>query len=316
MRQFTRAVRFFLLVFAAILGMLAMVVQRMVLYFMRPSRTALWATPEAVGLAYEDVQFPARDGLRLSGWFVPAANAGAEPQPVVLLVHDLAWNRLGTQAESVLDDLLGTQPVNFLPLIHALHGAGYAVLAFDLRNHGLSSDTPLSTFGLEEAHDILGALDYVSARQDVDSRRIGAVGFGMGANAVLFTVPHSEAWRSLVLVQPTTPGLFTARLMVDRFGPPGVAILTIVEAIYRWRSGNLSFRAVDPAQVATQLTCPTLFVQGNGDQWGSLENVVRMVHAAPGAVQPLYVETRERYAGYNYPINHPEAVTGFLWRNL
>jgi fermentation-respiration switch protein FrsA (DUF1100 family) len=35
----------------------------------------LEATPEAVGLAYEEVYFTTEDGIRLHGWFVPASGA-------------------------------------------------------------------------------------------------------------------------------------------------------------------------------------------------------------------------------------------------
>src|SRR5690606_41831629 len=37
------------------------------------------ATPAALGLAFEAVEFPATDGLVLRGWFLPAARAGAAP---------------------------------------------------------------------------------------------------------------------------------------------------------------------------------------------------------------------------------------------
>ena len=38
-----------------------------------PSRQHLWSTPQKKGLRFENVQFPAQDGLRVSGWFIPAS---------------------------------------------------------------------------------------------------------------------------------------------------------------------------------------------------------------------------------------------------
>ena len=62
---------------------------------------------------------------------------------------------------------------------------------FDLRNHGESAAHPPVTFGQSEADDLLGALAYLSARPDVDPARLAAIGFSMGANAILYALPQT-----------------------------------------------------------------------------------------------------------------------------
>jgi fermentation-respiration switch protein FrsA (DUF1100 family) len=56
-------------------------------YIFFPNRT-LQATPEAVGLAYEEVLFPAADGVPLHGWYLP----GDRGKPLVLFAHGNAGN--------------------------------------------------------------------------------------------------------------------------------------------------------------------------------------------------------------------------------
>jgi pimeloyl-ACP methyl ester carboxylesterase len=76
--------------------------------------------------------------------------------------------------------------------------AGYGVFLVDLRAHG-SSDGDTSTFGLCEADDIAGAVDYLLTRVDVDGRKIGALGISLGAQAALRGALKTGNIRALVL---------------------------------------------------------------------------------------------------------------------
>ena len=70
-----------------------------------------------LGLAgARDVSFPASDGVRLAGWYVPGRNGAA-----VILLHGSHGTRSDTLAH-----------------LRMLHAAGYGVLAFDARGHGQS----------------------------------------------------------------------------------------------------------------------------------------------------------------------------------
>ena len=79
-------------------------------------REPIPATPTG----YEDVEFDAVDGLRLSGWYAPSRNGAA-----VVLVHGGGGDRTG-------------------PLDHArlLRRHGYGVLLYDSRGRGESEGTP------------------------------------------------------------------------------------------------------------------------------------------------------------------------------
>ncbi|NOJ81538.1 alpha/beta hydrolase [Myxococcus xanthus] len=110
----------------------------------------------------EDVAFTTSDGVPLKGWYVPSRNRAA-----VVLVHGFADNRAQLLFEA-----------------RTLAGAGYGVLLFDLRAHGESGGDTV-TWGDRERRDVTAALDFISARPDVDPGRLGLFGFSMGGTTSL-----------------------------------------------------------------------------------------------------------------------------------
>jgi pimeloyl-ACP methyl ester carboxylesterase len=127
----------------------------------------------------EDVQFKSTDGVRLQGWLFH----GAAAQAPVVLCHDL-----GESKNAVMNIAI------------ELNKAGFTVLAFDFRGHGTSGGE-YSTLGVEEVRDVLGAVDFVAGlkKEEVDSRRIGIFGAGMGAHAAVLAAADRPALRVLVL---------------------------------------------------------------------------------------------------------------------
>jgi fermentation-respiration switch protein FrsA (DUF1100 family) len=135
-----------------------------------------WGTDEPPEGLAEEVSFPsASDGIRLSGWYLRAADATPEtPRPVVVLCHGIWTGRR-----------------ECLPLALRFNAAGYNVLTFDFRAHGLS-DGRFTTVGHRETNDVLGAIEYVRSRADVDRERVGVVGFSMGAAAAIQAAAHND----------------------------------------------------------------------------------------------------------------------------
>jgi len=133
-------------------------------------------TPQqSYGLAYETVMFPATDGVPLSGWFIPAQHSTT----TVLICHGISANK-----------------GNFLGFVPFLHRAGFNVFIFDLRGHGDSPGHTVS-FGYYEAHDVRGAVKYLSRRPD--TKNILAYGFSMGASSLLHAMPHLPTVRAVVV---------------------------------------------------------------------------------------------------------------------
>ena len=142
--------------------------------FAHPSRRLAWSPKTE--LDFREVTFPSRDGLTLFGRFVPGKN-----HATIILLHGLG---------STSNDML----------LHAevLAQAGYGIFLVDLRAHG-SSDGDTSTYGLHEADDVTGAVDYLLTRVDVNGQKIGALGISLGAQAALRGALQSEHIRALAL---------------------------------------------------------------------------------------------------------------------
>ncbi|MGH2537407.1 MAG: alpha/beta hydrolase [Candidatus Promineifilaceae bacterium] len=313
MPHFRRSLRLFLLLAGVVAGMITSLAAFFARMVIRPPRQALWATPADLGLAYEEVQFPARDGLRLSGWFLPAADGQAAA--TVILLHGWPWNRLGTANGSLINDVPGSSPVQLLHLALGLHRRGYQVLMFDLRNHGRSAAGGPVTFGLREADDLLGAVDYLLARPEVDPGRLAAVGFSMGANTILYSLARTPHIRAAVAVQPVTPSPFARRYLGSLVGQLWRPVLAVATWMVR-AAGGLGLPAVEPIFAAAGAgATPVLYVQGDGDPWGSVADVSAMAAQTPNGAT-LIVPSAGRFDGYWYAIDHPDVLDGFLRQHL
>jgi pimeloyl-ACP methyl ester carboxylesterase len=130
-------------------------------------------------LVYEDVVFETADGLTLHGWYLPGENGAA-----VMLLHGLGSNRM-----------------SMLGLAKGLAEAGYGVLLFDLRGHG-DSDGDFVPYGGPEAQDVKAAVSYLQARPDVDSKRIGALGWSLGAQVAIMGAAQDENVKAVVADGP------------------------------------------------------------------------------------------------------------------
>ncbi len=316
MLTFRGALRLFFGLAGFLLGATAAAAAFLARMMIAPARQNMWASPTDIGLDFEDVEFPARDGVRLSGWFIPRETDGDLTGATVIIVHGWRWNRLGYQAEDMFANVTGSTEVDLLRLMKTLHNEGYHILTFDLRNHGQSAASRPVTFGQSEAKDLLGALAYLNSRNDVDALRIGVVGFSIGANACLFALPQTNQIKALVAVQPMTPSIFSARLASDLLGGFGTVVRGLAEVIYRL-FGGLRISGIVPTFAAAGAgDTPVLFLQGTGDNWGSTDDVSNMADATPHAQQLLFVSSTHRFDGYQYLVNNPEVACAFFDQHL
>src|SRR5581483_7061901 len=144
-------------------GVVAYIVADHVLH---PPRDVPPWTPLDLGLAYSRVAFPARDGVPLVGWWIPAPDA----RGTVVFLHGYGASK--AQA-------LGVAPF--------LHAAGYNVLAYDARAHGESGGTH-TTLGLDEVQDVEGAWDWLAARDT--TAHVALLGWSMGGATAINAAPH------------------------------------------------------------------------------------------------------------------------------
>jgi uncharacterized protein len=248
-------------------------------------------TPAMLNLPYENVEFTSRDGLRLAGWYVPCSDS-----PTVILVHGL-----GGSAGAMI--------------YHAgvLMKRGYSSLSIDLRAHG-SSQGNTCTYGIVEANDVLGAVDYLRSRPDVDVCRIGALGISLGAQAVLRAALLSAEIKGVVL-----EGLGTT--MLSDHGRPKPLWLWKLLYPYNWLIYRLGdwMCGVTPTEntreALTRLGQPKMLISTGK---GSEQRFSRILLDLASEPKELYEIPRAQHAaGYFFaPKEYTEKIAGFFDRIL
>jgi len=154
---------------------LAWLFQRRLIYLPSAGRV-----PPAAELLHggEDVTFATADGLRLEGWFVPAAG---HSRATVLVLNGNAGNRVAR-----------------VPLAVQLSRAGLSLLLVDYRGYGGNPGHP-SERGL--VADARAARAYLATRDDVDPARLVYFGESLGA-AVALQLAVEQPPMALVLRSP------------------------------------------------------------------------------------------------------------------
>ena len=202
--------------------------------------THKWREPvgEPPSAAYQDVRFEASDGLELAGWYRPSQNGAA-----VVVVHGGSSDRKGSRNHASM-----------------LARHGYGVLLYDARGRGESEGSE-NNYGGDWGKDIAGALDFLKARDDVDPRRIGAVGISTGADALIDVAPERPDVAALV-TDGAAAGSFEDwhRLRGDDIGvAPGWVMFTTVRVL----SGDAPTRPLEDQM--RKIDSPTLLISAGTD---------------------------------------------------
>ncbi|MFH8249868.1 alpha/beta fold hydrolase [Microbacterium sp. B2969] len=273
-------------------------------------RQPITRTPADVGLAFEEVAFPATDGVDLRGWFVPAGDAKA---PAVVWVHGWLWNRAGNAAGRVP---FVDRDVEFLTATKALHDAGIHVLMFDLANHGESGKRPPLTHGVWEARDAAGAVKYLHSRPEVDRDRIGVIGTSAGGNTAMYAIAGGTPVKALLSIQPTKLKVFNRNFARTELGPFGPAGASSTNIVYFFMRAPLPMRH-DPGIPARKLGDTVVqYVQGTGDPWGEMGIVEGFSRVTPHSLGVIAYPSTGRYEGYQYVTKEAGAVVDFFTTHL
>jgi fermentation-respiration switch protein FrsA (DUF1100 family) len=147
---------------------------------LNPVRTPILKDPlTQLGVKFENVVFPSRDGWKLSGWYIPPKNSAT-----VILTHGVGGNRLDS-----------------LHIASVLAERGFGLLMYDMRAHGRSTGN-LGTRGWLEVNDLNGAADYLLTRREVDQNRIGTMGFSLGGQIAIRAVAENNSIKAIITEDP------------------------------------------------------------------------------------------------------------------
>ncbi len=261
-------------------------------------------TPDSVGLAWEDVEVPSDDGLRLPGWYI-AAGPVPGSAPGVVLVH--GW-------ESARDRTLAHAQV--------LHAAGFHVLTFDVRGHGANGPEKLPMSVGEFAADARAGVAWLLGRPEVT--RVALLGHSMGAAGALVAAAHNPDVSAVVAVAaPADPW----RLTRQTFLLARLPIPTVVAWPLAWLTTRVYLRprghtvaSISATRAVRDIAAPVLLAHGTDDGVVPVADLERLAAARratrPDAVTETVIVPGGRHSWlYEYP-PYRAAVARFLAASL
>jgi poly(3-hydroxybutyrate) depolymerase len=189
--------------------------------------------------AYREVEFEARDGVNLSGWYRPTQNGAT-----ILVVHGGGGDRTGAVAHAKL-----------------LVRHGYGVFLHDARGRGKSEGTQ-NSWGWGWPEDVAGALAFLKARDEVDPERIGALGLSTGAD-VLVQVAGQGTDLKAVVADGTAAGSFEDTQRVNGLTPITPFMLAEFTTV-RISSGTTPGPVLE--DMMKRISSPLLLVSARGEE--------------------------------------------------
>jgi len=141
-------------------------------------------TPKDVGIDFEEISIPTKNGKNLYGWWLKAPQKAA----TIILVH--GWGRHSER---------------LLPYIKKLNGRGFNLLAFDSRNHGNSDKDDFSSM-LKFAEDISACINVVESKETYERGKISLIGLSIGgAASILAAAQDSRINKVISIGAPANP---------------------------------------------------------------------------------------------------------------
>lgn len=296
-----------------------------------PYRQKITKNPKDYGMDYEDVEFPALDGVKIKGWLVKGNKSrrfrsGSRSQSasgLIIQTHPMPFNRAGFVAKNQGPIKLFKENVDLLKTTKALNDAGYWVLTIDLRNCG-QSGSGITAVGLNEWQDVAGALDYIAKNDPpaggLKTMDIGFASFCMGANSTIIAaskVPEKfKNVKCALLVQPISMLVFLRTFIKNTFTVLSLPILPIMEFFAR-RGGSPKFADESPIEYAKDVKFPTLLIQGKFDKWAELSDTQQIFDNLAGKKELLFVDKpMPRFEVYNLVGQKPEKMLEFFKKYL
>ncbi len=244
--------------------------------FLHPKRRLATASPKDFGIEHwQDVDFLSSDGLKLGGWFIPAADAS---KATIIFAHGIRGNR-----------------ASLLPQAAALVSQGYGALLFDLRNHG-ASEGDITTMSAQEVFDVEGAIRFLKARSDVNPANIGIIGHSLGAATAIraaarytdikFVVAQAafaDLCQSMHQAARSLAGLSARHRLLNAALSPFVTLMIR----YAETQVGEKARSISPLRDLQKFSTPCLFIHGLNDSTIDASNSEQLYAQAKGEKELL-----------------------------
>lgn len=227
-------------------------------------RVPVYIFPMDFSLKAEDVSFASEDGVKISGWFISAAQPSDK---TIIILHGFEMNK-----------------GSMLKRTHYLAGK-FNLLYFDFRGAGASGGE--STIGLEEWRDAVAAVKFLKETRAAQAREIGLYGISMGSALAAYYAANYGGIKCLILES----AYYSFKKVVKRWALHKLHIpawpLTDLYLFFKGRrKGNLERFA--PGTTSLKITAPTLMIHGELDNLAPVEDA-KKVYAQISAPKELWI---------------------------
>lgn len=210
-----------------------------------------------LGIPFENISFQTLDGITLQGWFFPGDKAES---PAILYAPATSKDQRSG-----------------ISLVAPFHQAGYHVLLFSYRGHGLSEGNRFGfTYGAHESMDINAAVAYLSEVRGI--KKIGVIGHSAGAASTIISAAQNPKIDAVVAAAafPSVEDIwYTNR---PKIMPKPLFELTLRFAELRKRFSRSEVR---PQDVIDQISPrPVLLIHGIDDRRITPEQAISLYENA------------------------------------
>jgi len=247
--------------------------------------------------SYEKSDKMAGERIELSGWFIPGESTDS---PTFIVLHGHSDNRIGA-----------------LKYAGMLGRAGYNVLIYDQRYHGLS-DGKYCTYGYYESFDVSAAIGYLESREDCNTADLGIVGESFGGAVAIMAAAEDK--RIDLLIEDSAYSAFDT-IIADQaralYGLPKFPFVYSAVFLAGVRA-DFSPDAVKPVVAIEKVFVPTLILHCLGDV-DTRPEYSQMIFDASGAeVKELhYFDGCTHTMGYeDHTEEYEEIVLSFIKKNM
>lgn len=278
------------------------------LFALKPERKYR-AIPSDYGIIYRQATIHTADGLKLNSWFIPAQDTSGiansiigrvVPVPPELKPRIRPYKTLSDSRRPTIIICDGDAGNMTQLIFYSYHffTLGYNVLLFDWRGFGESSDWPIEQDRLCYAEFIIdydAALNFVKQQPEVDTTKIGVMGFSTGAYlSFAITAKRNDI------------AAYVGRALLTSFDD----ILPILKKI----SPDRMFLAPEnypiellPINAAKTITIPVFLIVGDRDERTPVWMSKKIVDELKG-IKELWIVPNAEHGGIKGPefITYPE----------
>jgi pimeloyl-ACP methyl ester carboxylesterase len=238
-------------------------------------------------------------------------------QPVTLKTSDglnlagLLMTRPGARRTVVMCHGYGMTKEYMRPYVDML--IDHNILLFDFRAQGESEGESIS-IGFHEKKDVLAAIEFLEAHEQLKKLPIFGLGVSMGAASLLAAAQERpDAFKGIVL-DSTFSRLFDqiCQVFAKRTGLPIMPFMKVTAFLFEYLV-NCRIADVMPCQFIEKILCPVLIIHSEHDQVSALASAQELYDHAPHAKELWVVKkSKHGYVCLDYSTEYRQRLGRFV----